>query len=432
MVDTVSGTTPGASDDAGRAAPEAEVGWRGRLRARADTFAAAQPERFAWYRALAVGLGALVASRVIVFAGAYARAAQEINEQQSRFLPLPGSMREMIHRTFWWQWDGKWYHMIASNGYPRELAEQITYLQGRSASVAFFPVYPLLARWFDHAFPGGVTEAMLGVNVVLSVFAVVLVGLLARDLYDVEAARRAMILFCLFPGSVALSWGYAEAAMVVFVAAAFVCLHRERWLLAGSLAAVATATRPNAIGIIAACAIAAGLAVWKRRQWRALLAVVLAPAGVVGYHLFLAHHTGESGAWLRAQREAWDEGWSWGATAVRFTWRFVENPLGSSFGATYMHTAFALLCTAIGLYCSIRKRLPLPMLAYVAGVVALMVAPETVSARPRFVFAAFPLVIGVAAWWPRRSRFAWEALVVLNAGALVAFTNIYASWAAIP
>jgi hypothetical protein len=135
---------------------------------------------------------------------------------------------------------------------------------------------------------------------------------------------------------------------------------------------------------------------------------------------------------MRAQREAWDEGWSWGATAVRFTWRFLENPLGAYYGATYMHTAFALLCFAVGVFCSIRRRLPLPMLTYVAVVGFLMVAPDTVSARPRFVFAAFPLVIGVAAWWPRRNRFAFDALVVASAGSLVAFTMIYAAYAAIP
>ena len=67
------------------------------------------------------------------------------------------------------QWDGKWYRMIAEQGYPSELPAHITYISGRGASVAFFPVYPVLARWFDHVFPGGIVQALLGVNVVLSV-----------------------------------------------------------------------------------------------------------------------------------------------------------------------------------------------------------------------------------------------------------------------
>lgn len=389
------------------------------------------PERLAWYRSIGIGLGAFVVSRLIVFAGVYARAAQEVNESQARFLPLPRSMREMIQNTFL-QWDGKWYRMITANGYPRELDTKITYIRGASASVAFFPVYPMLARGFNYVFPGGVDEALLGVNVVLSVIAVVLVGLLARDLYDIPTATRAMILFCLFPGSVTLSWSYAEPSLIVCAAACFLCMQRERWVLAGLFAAIGTATRPNGIGLVAACVVAAAVVIWRKRQWRSLIAVVLSPAGVLGYHFFLTRWTGESGAWMRAQREAWNEGWSWGATAVRFTWRFLENPLGTYSGSTYMHTALALLALVIGLYCAIRTRVPLAMLAYVAVVAFLMIAPSTVSARPRFVFAAFPLVLGVARWWPRRNRYAFDALVVLSAGSLVAFTMIYASWAAIP
>ena len=387
--------------------------------------------RRAWLRSLGIGIGAFVVSRLIVFAGVYARAASQVTDSQARFLPLPRSMREMIQNIYL-QWDGKWYRIIAADGYPHHLDEKITYLRGSSASVAFFPVYPILARWFDDVFPGGVDEALLGVNVVLGVAAVVLVGVLARELFDVETATRAMILFSLFPGSVALSWAYAEPALIVSAAACLLCLHRERWIWAGVFAAIGTATRPNGVGLVAACAVAALLAIVRKRQWTSLVSVVLAPAGVFGFHLFLTHHTGESGAWMRAQREAWNEGWSWGATAIRFTWRFLQNPLGTDFGATYMHTVLALIALVIGIFCAIRVRLSAPIMAYVTVVVFLMIAPNTVSARPRFVLAAFPLVIAVAKWWPRRHPRAFDALVVLSAGSLVAFTVLYASWSAIP
>jgi len=388
-------------------------------------------DRRAWLGSLGVGIGAFVISRLIVFAGVYARAAGEVTESQARFQTLPRSMRQMIQDVYL-QWDGKWYRIIAEVGYPRQLDAHITYLRGTSATVAFFPVYPMLARWFDKVFPGGVDEALLGVNVLLGVVAVVLIGLLARDLYGVDTATRAMVLFCFFPGSVALSWAYSEPSLIVAAAACFVCLHRERWVLAGVFAAIGTATRPTGIGLVAACAVAAVVAIVRRRQWRSLLAVALSPLGVVGFHLFLIHHTGESGAWMRAQREAWDEGWSWGATAVRFTWRFLQNPLATDAGPTYLHTALALGIAAFGLYCAVRVRLPLHLLAYSVVVLFLMVAPSTVSARPRFVLAAFPLAIAVARWWPAGRRRSFDALVVLSAGSLVAFTVLYASWAAIP
>ena len=144
----------------------------------------AESSRNEWRRAVAVGIGAFVVSRLIVLFGAYTRAAQVVTDRQSRGNPFPQSTRPMIEAIFT-QWDGKWYRMIAENGYPSELPERITYITGNGATVAFFPVYPILARWFDVVFPGGIVHALLGVNVVLSVAAVVLVGLLARDLYGV-------------------------------------------------------------------------------------------------------------------------------------------------------------------------------------------------------------------------------------------------------
>ena len=132
----------------------------------------------------------------------------------------------------------------------------------------------------------------------LASLAVVLVGYLARALYGNEAAARSMVLFSLFPGSVALSWAYSEAALVVCAAATFLALHRQRWLVAGIFAALGTATRPNGIGLVLACAVAAGIAIWRERQWRALIAPALAPLGVLGFHLFLTRWTGESGAWM--------------------------------------------------------------------------------------------------------------------------------------
>ena len=44
------------------------------------------------------------------------------------------------------------------------------------------------------------------------------------------------------------------------------------------------------------------------------------------------------------------------------------------------------------------------MVAYIAVVLALMLLPATVTARPRFLFTAFPLFISAAAWWPRQDR----------------------------
>lgn len=386
----------------------------------------------AWRRALGVGLATFAVSRVIVMLAAYGLSQIESLQRWNRGLPIAESTRQLIERHFI-QWDGRWYKLIAEDGYQADLPETISYIPDNGgATVAFFPVYPYLSRWFDYVFPGGIDQAMLGINIVLSIVAVVLVGVLAREAYDIATAERAMILFSLFPGAVVMSWSYSEPALIAFAAACLLFLMRKQWLLAGLFAALATATRPNGLALVAACAVAAAIAIYRERAWRSLVSVALAPVGMLLFMWYLRVHTGESNAWMRAQREAWDEGYSWGATAVRYVWRFAENPLGTRWGPLYMHTTLAVVLLAFGLFCAVRKKLPLPWLAYTAGIGFFMLVPSVVSARPRFVFTAFPLAIAVAAWWPRRPGIAWESLVLVSAGSLAVFTMMYGGWVMIP
>jgi hypothetical protein len=284
-------------------------------------------------------------------------------------------------------------------------------------------------RVVDLILPGGDTVAALGVNVVLGVVGMILVGHLARRLYDNDVAERAMVLFAVFPGSFVLSYAYAEALLIVLAALCLWFLMDERWLLAGVAAAVATATRPNGIALCAACAVAAFIAIKHRRQWWSLVAPLLSPIGFVAFQLFLNDHAGEDWPWFRVQREAWREGTSFGATALSNTFSFFTHPLASPTDALTAASMGALL---LGLWCLYRKPLPWPMIAYIAVIVALMLVPATVTARPRFLFTAFPLFISAAAWWPRRDRAVWDLMLVTCGAGLAGLTALYAVNGAIP
>ena len=397
----------------------------------------------AWRRALGVGLVAFVVSRLCVLAGAAVRASQVTVDAREEGEPEESAI-DLITGVLV-QWDGRWYVELVERGYPTDIPADITYNQ-IEARAAFFPMYPGAVNVVDSVLPGGSTLAAIALNIVLGAISVVLVGMLARRVFDERVAARSMVLYSIFPGSFVLSFAYSEALFIVFAASCLLLLLDEQWLLAGLAAALATATRPNGVAIVLACAVAAAIAIKRDREWKSLVAVLLAPVGFVAFQWYIDDTAGESGAWFRVQREAWSEGTSFGVTAVENTFGFLTSPFDSPADAL---TALSLLALAIMVYCAWKRRLPLPWVAFSAVIVALMLIPETVTARPRFVFTAFPLFIAVAAWWPDShgqpddladpnglrplvARYAWDGLLVLCGAGLVALTMLYAVFGAIP
>src|SRR5690606_27516848 len=151
------------------------------------------------------------------------------------------------------------------------------------------------------------------VNALLGLLVVLMVGLLARTLFGIKPAERTMILMAMFPGSFVLSFAYSEALLILLSAICLYFLYRRQWLFAGVVAALATATRPNGVAIAAACGVAALIAIWQDREWKALIAPLLAPIGFIAFQWYLRVHTDEDWAWFRVQTEAWAEGTSFGA-----------------------------------------------------------------------------------------------------------------------
>ena len=383
---------------------------------------------------------AYVLSRICVIAGAGIVAAQRVVQDRAAGIGRPRNALGRINEVLT-SWDGKWYFRIVRLSYPTHIPPHVTW-DDVQARTAFFPMFPTLARWLDQVLPGGDVFAALVMNFALGALAVYLVGQLTRTMFDDRVAYRAMLLMAFFPGSFVLSFTYSEATLLVFAAACLLCLQRRHWVAAGTLAALGAATRPNGIALIAACAVAAVMALRERREWRSLAAPLLAPLGFIGFHLFLWRRTGEKLAWFRTQREAWAEGTSFGFTAIHKTINAFARPMSSP---TDLITAVSFLAMVVLLYMAWKKRLPLPILTYSLVVLVLMLAPSTVTARPRFLYTAFPLLISAAAWI-RDLEIAhehdseelssghelWTVVLALCAAGIVTLTGLYGVFGAIP
>ncbi len=381
---------------------------------------------YPWDRALKRGMIGFLVSRLLTILGAgIVVVGNTVRDNWAGIVPVRGLTG--LVRVFD-NWDGHWYLEVVRIGYPRIIRPNATYAYS-DARAAFFPLFPRTVHYLDLFIPGGPVASALLLNVIVSFFFIFLIGYIARDLFDNKTAEKSMILAALFPGSFVLSMAYSEALMITLAALCFIALRRRSWVWAGTLAMLATLARPNGTALVIACAVASYLAIRDEKDWKSLCAPLIAPWGFVGFMFFLRHQTREPWAWFRVQRQAWKEGTSFGATAVERTFHFLLHPLSSP---TTALTGTTVIAMVIALWFLYKYRLPAMYNSYIAVVLALMLIPATVTARPRFLFTAFPLIFPVARALRDDDDSWWVLLVVLFGSALVTITAVYGVRGAIP
>jgi hypothetical protein len=258
--------------------------------------------------------------------------------------------------------------------------------------------------------------------------ATVLIQRLSAGWWGEEASRRAVLFFCFFPGSVVFSMVYSEGVLIALVAGSLLALERRRWLLAGVLAAFATAVGPTALAIIPACAVAA-LIELRRRGWRArkaLLAPLLAPVGLLAFGAYLWVHTGSPFATYYAQHHEWSEKTN-PLALVTLVMRVVKE---SHFTHTFVHINLnyvsgllgtLFLVVALTLLVKTRPRISVPAFVWTLGIAFLAVTSENVPPNPRMLITAFPAVLVVAY---RLKGKAFNRLMAVSVVFLVVMTGL--------
>jgi len=335
---------------------------------------------------------AYVVSRLLVFATvAIVTLAGRADPGKGPWPTLPGPRVPFLRALG--RWDSAWYLAIVRHGYRVESSPP----KGH-ASNAFFPLYPMLVR--------GVSDVTrlspLIVGVILTTIfggvATVFVWLVANRLAGRQVADRAAILFCFFPGAFALSMAYAEALLVLACAVSLLALLDRRWLLAGVAAAVATATRPNAVAIVLACAAAAFVAWRHERDIRAWIAPLLAPVGGLAYFTFQYARTGDFMAWFHAERNNWQDHLDPGVTAFKRIWQTITGPAPSlhAGGLNVQVVAVGIVLGVVGIVFLLQWRPPLPVTLFGLGVIVMACTSVNVGPRPRLLLPAFPVAIAVA------------------------------------
>jgi hypothetical protein len=292
-------------------------------------------------------------------------------------------------------WDGKWYLLIARTGY----ATHIPPGSGNPAQsdLGFFPLLPLLIRGM-HALThlGWLTCGELVITMAGAAGSVVLWQFL-RDQVDAAASTRGLALVLFSPAAVVLSMVYSESLFLLFVSLTLLSLRRRRWFVAGLSAAATSALDPVATAILIPCVWAAYNAIRQRGEWRALVAPLLAPVGLLWFFTYLWRHTGSFFEWFHAQRAGWQSGplgtgifYNAGKFAAHF---FADqNPAAKSL-------AFLV---AIGLVWWVARHGRAPVaLAYALAVLACGALSPIIGISPRLLLRAFPLLAIAGATLPQ-------------------------------
>ncbi|HZD66358.1 MAG TPA: mannosyltransferase family protein, partial [Acidimicrobiales bacterium] len=321
-------------------------------------------------------------------------------------------------------WDSRWYLDIARNGYPSAIHHAGSFVPMNGS--AFLPLLPETIRALND-----ITGLSFGVSGLLlcSIYALIgaiVIWALCRDLWGEAAATRACALFCFFPGAFIFNFVYTEALLVALAAGCLFSLYRQRWVIAGVLAGLATATHAAGLALVFACAWAAAVALYRHRDWSALSAPVLAPMGFLGYLAYLQVHTGSFRTFFISNAQGFGERFSLAAPWTRLT-DLVGNPSGSFAGApgwppsSIMETInlVGLAFFVVAVVLLVRSRVPGSFLWYTGVVVFLNLFSMLGGLHPRFLLAAFPLVIGLGNWL----RGVWyQATLVVFGSLMVALT----------
>ena len=339
-------------------------------------------------------------------------------------------------------WDGLWYRWLANAGYPHHVIHCCvgngeTHAQ---STLGFFPLYPMviwavarpLMLLTGHSAIYSIMLAGVAVSIVGGLICTVLVQKLASGWWGESAGRRAAALFCLFPGSIVFSMVYAEGIALPLAAGCILALQRRRWVLAGVLAGIATATTAQSLVLIGVCALSAGLEL-RRRGWhhraarRSLLAPLLSATGVVALGAFLWAWAGTPFAISQTQRIGWKEKAD-PLALVHLVTRLANQISFSHFNHPTINLNLVVgvvgaivLLVLLVLMWRIRRTISIEAIAWTLGISLLMVTSEYVPPNPRLLITAFPAVI-VLAYYLRGRAFGW--LLAVNGVLLVGLSYL--------
>jgi hypothetical protein len=302
--------------------------------------------------------------------------------------------------------DGNWFRFIALDWYDRP------YVPGGFSEYPFFPLFPAAGGALMQA---GVpsTVALTGLAWIGALVALAGGRFLAAEHLGSRTGNLVPWVMSLSPGGLSLILGYSDAFYLAGLVWAVILVERRQWMLAGLVAAIATASRPN--GVIAVVVIVV-IAIGMRATLRQLAALAAPSVAVLlGWMIYLNWATGDPLVFWSA-KAGWEE-----LTLIEFATDVIHQPLA------LFH--FVVFLTFVVPYMLRWRRQPLAW----STIVILGVLPALalgVIGLARYSVLAFPLAFAAADLLADRRAWIVASTLSVTAVALVFFARfvIVESW----
>ena len=304
--------------------------------------------------------------------------------------------------------DGGWFRSIALDWYDRHDGV------GGSAEYPFFPLFPGAGGVLMRA---GVpsTIALAGLAWIAALLAMAGARLLAARHLGEGAARLTPWVIALAPGGLSLILGYSDAFYLAALIWAVLAVDQRCWWLAGVLAGLATASRPNGvIACVAVVTIALGLRAGRRQL---VVLVVPSIAFLAAWTAYLWSTTGDPLLFWTAKSQ-WLE-----TTLVEF----VTHPLHQSL--TVFHVVW-LMAFLVPYLLRVRQQPPAWSVVVVLGVMPALALGVVGVAR--YAILAFPLPIIAAQALSERPRWVQVVAITTMALALMLFSRLVVTQSWVP
>jgi len=320
-------------------------------------------------------------------------------------------------------WDSVWFIHIAEHGYD---SKQVT---------AFFPLYPILVHGLAEVVRSTIVAGVL-ISVAAGAVAAGVLFRIARPLLGREVAGDAVLFLALYPIAYVFTAIYSDGLFLALATGAFLAGQQRRPLLAGVLGGLACGTRAAGLALVPALLVL----LWPRRralrEYAGLAQILLLPAAVGAYAIYLNHRFGDWLAFVHAEGSVdwnrhvppsgpfqgfWDAataGWHGAAELVRHLPRTQNAPAGLPVHdqwAAWNALQFVLLLVAIWLTVEAWRRLGPAFGVYSAATILVFVSSPAkfvpLASEPRYLLADFPLFLVLARMTEGRPRLRLAVIV---------------------